>query len=111
MPVGYVIQRMSDDDGKKSIEEIHQEIIALRDSFRPTRRDVLVGGTALLAGGALVVGGSGGAAASHGGGTSGDIASAATPALHVFVDTFHFHERTTDPSSPSNGTMWYNSSA
>lgn len=108
---------MDDDAEEKSIEDIHREILSLRDKVAdevglPTRRDVLkVSSGAVLAGGALVIGGSGNAAASHGGGTSGDVASASEPALRVFVDTWHFHERTSDPSSPSNGSMWYNSSA
>lgn len=96
-----------DDDGEdQSIEDLQREIIALRDKLQPTRRDVVVGGAMLLTGGALVYGGAGTAAADDGS-ESGQIGTAAEPALSVYTDTFTFHERSSVPSSPDDGTEVY----
>lgn len=74
-----------------------------------SRRAVLA--TAVGIAGAGAAGHLSGRAAASDGSASGQIGTAAKPALRVYVDTFHFHERTTDPSSPANGSMWYNSTA
>lgn len=43
--------------------------------------------------------------------TSGNIASASEPAEYVYVERVHVVARTSDPSSPDDGTLWYNESA
>lgn len=42
---------------------------------------------------------------------SGEIASQANPALRVYVNRVHFVDLGSAPSSPPDGTMWYNSNA
>lgn len=74
-----------------------------------SRRAVLA--TAVGIAGAGAAGHLTGRAAADDGSASGTIGTASNPAMRVYVDTYHFHERTSDPSSPSDGTIWYNSSA
>jgi len=42
---------------------------------------------------------------------SGEIGTSANPLLQTHVDRLVFNERTSDPSSPADGELWYNSSA
>lgn len=105
---------MSDDEkDEQGMESLHRDILQLKNELagevgEPTRRDFVVGGAALLAGGALVAtSGTAAAQATPG----GNVGSASNPALKVYTDVFHFNERTSDPSSPEDGEMWYNSSA
>lgn len=72
---------------------------------KTTRRSVLgsiVGGVALY--GVL------GKASAQTTGT-GEIASQANPALRVYVNRVHFVDLGSEPSSPGDGSMYYNSNA
>lgn len=85
------------------------------DSSGLSRRDVLAGGGALGIG-ALLGGGARyvltePAAASHGTSPDGLAGAASEPLLRVHTDRVVLHERTSDPASPSDGELWYNSSA
>lgn len=42
---------------------------------------------------------------------SGQRGTASDPLELVYTDQLVLHERTSDPSSPANGTLWYNSTA
>lgn len=42
---------------------------------------------------------------------SGEVGTAAEPFRRAYADRMVFVPRTTDPSSPANGTLWYNESA
>lgn len=42
---------------------------------------------------------------------SGEIGTASNPLLQTHVDRLVLNERTSDPSSPADGELWYNSSA
>lgn len=42
---------------------------------------------------------------------SGQISNASEPAENVYVERVHLSPRTSDPSSPADGTMWYNEDA
>lgn len=71
-----------------------------------TRRNVLVG----LAGlGAAGVFGAGRASAQAS--ASGEVGTPSNPYLRAYIDTVNFTARTTDPSSPADGTLWYNQDA
>jgi hypothetical protein len=71
-----------------------------------TRRGVLA---AIMAGGAYALGWASNAVAAAT--PAGDVASASDPAEYVYTDKVNFNPRTSDPSSPDDGTMWYNESA
>lgn len=88
MPIGYVYTTMSDDDAQT------------------TRRKIMA-----AAAGALGVGFLAGNASADDGSASGQIGSAAEPALSVYCDTFTFHERSSVPSNPDDGTEVYVPSA
>lgn len=80
------------------------------ESARATRRDVLAVAAGVAAAGAAGYY-TGTATASHGTTPSGEVGSASEPFLRVHTDRLVLHERTTDPSSPADGELWYNSSA
>lgn len=76
------------------------------ESAQTTRRGIMA---ALLA--AVGLGGFyAGSATADDGSASGQVGTSAEPALHIYTESVVFHERTSDPSSPDDGTMWYNSS-
>jgi len=42
---------------------------------------------------------------------AGEIGTSLSPLLQTHVDRLVLNERTSDPSSPADGELWYNSSA
>lgn len=40
---------------------------------------------------------------------AGQVGTSADPYQHIYMDTASFVGRTTDPSSPADGTIWYRS--
>lgn len=86
-----------------------QEYVPQVDYHQPTRRDVIKGLATASLGAAGMYAMSGGASAQTLG--SGEIASQANPALRVYVNRVHFVDLGSDPSSPDDGSMWYNSNA
>jgi len=42
---------------------------------------------------------------------AGEIGTSSNPLLQTHVDRLVLNERTSDPSSPADGELWYNSSA
>ena len=73
-----------------------------------TRRGVLAGALGIAAFGAAGGYFAGGAAAQSS--PSGTVGTASNPYLRAYVDRVAF-VYTSDPSSPADGTLWYNSSA
>lgn len=91
-------------------EKLEQAFVELQEyvpqvNYHPTRRDVI----ASIIGGAGLYALLGKAQAQTTG--SGEIASQANPALRVYVERVHFVDLGSDPSSPTDGSMWYNSNA
>lgn len=69
-----------------------------------TRRNLLVGVAGLGAAGLF---GAGRASAQST--PSGEIGTSSNPYLRAYVDRKVFTNRTSDPSSPEDGTQWYRS--
>lgn len=69
-----------------------------------SRRNVLVGIAGLGAAGAFSAG-----RASAQSAPSGEIGTSSNPYLRAYVNRKVFTGRTSDPSSPSDGTQWYRS--
>jgi len=78
------------------------------DTTEVDRRQVLASAAGIASAGAAgYLLGTGNAAAAP----SGEVGTSADPLLHAFADSMVLTERTSDVSSPSNGEMWYNSTA
>ena len=65
----------------------------------------------LLAAAASIVGFGAGASTTAAQEPSGDVGTAATPFDRAHVNIMSFVARTSDPSDPDDGTMWYNEEA
>lgn len=72
------------------------------DQTHRTRRNVLVGLAGIGAAGAFATG-----RATAQSAPEGDIGTPTNPYLRAYVDRQVFVGRTSDPSSPSDGTTWY----
>jgi hypothetical protein len=74
------------------------------DETQSTRRNVLVGVAGLGAAGLF---GAGRASAQST--PEGEVGTSSNPYLRAYIDRKVFTNRTTDPSTPADGTQWYRS--
>lgn len=79
------------------------------DEHDVSRRMVLAGAAGLAAAGAsgYLVGNTTAQTADP----VGEVGTSSNPYLIAFVDRMHFVARSSDPSSPADGTIWYNPGA
>lgn len=94
---------MSDNTTDEAEEQASENVI--------DRRQFMAAGAGAVLGSGMIGYAAGEAEADSATAPSGTVGSASDPFERIYADRLVFVERTSDPSSPADGTIWYNSDA
>jgi hypothetical protein len=97
-------EALSRDDLLARVEELEAQLKTATENSNHTRRSVLAAAAGIAAAGAMGVYATGGASAAP----TGEFPQAGdSPLLKIRADRVRLVGRTSDPSTPDDGTMWY----